>query len=309
MTGLAVGLKEKNIQYREHVAGSTLTTFRIGGDCPLVIEPCCAEELRIAVCACREAGVHCYVIGGGSNLLISDKGVPGAVVSTRRMRGVTRHGGVLRAACGTPLSALLHAFAAAGDDGLLFAAGIPGTVGGGLYMNAGTKGRGVLEAARSVCVLDAKTLQFKTLFQKECNTSYRNSIFQTNSDMIVSADFPVRSVCEPEEIFAKIHEKLTIRKATQPLELPNAGSVFKRHDPELPLSRQLDELGLRGRRVGGAAISEKHAGFIVNLGKATAADVMRLIGEVQNIVERSLGFCPETEIRRIPDEDEFFTDG
>ncbi len=275
----------------------------------MVIEPRCAEEMRISLSLCRRAGVPCFVIGGGSNLLISDKGVPGAVIVTRKMRGITRHGGVLRVACGTPMPALLRAFAAAGDNRLLFAAGIPGTVGGGLYMNAGTEGHGIAEMMESVCVVDGKTLDFKTLFLKECNISYRKTIFQTNSDQIVSADFPVRYICAPEEIFAQIRKKLERRKAVQPLDFPNAGSVFKRHDSAVALSRQLDELGLRGRRVGDAAVSEKHAGFIINLGNATATDVVRLMREVQTIAERSLGFCPEPEIRRIPDDDEFFNEG
>lgn len=290
------------------MAGSTLTTFRIGGDCPLVIEPQCAGELQTAARLCRDAGVCFDVIGRGSNLLISDKGIPWAVISTRKMQGITRHSGMLRAMCGSPLPLLLQAFAKAGDNSLLFAAGIPGTVGGGLYMNAGTGGHGVLDTACSVCALDADTLEFKTVLQKECNISYRNSVFLTKNDLIVFADFPVRSMCEPEEIFSEIRTRLMVRKASQPLEYPNAGSTFKRHDPSVPLSRLLDELGFRGMRVGGAAISEKHAGFLVNLGGATAADVMKLIGKVQDIVERSLGFRPEMEIRRLPDRDDFFTD-
>ncbi len=309
MTGLICRLKERKIAFREHLPGSTLTTLRIGGDCPLVIEPQCAGELQTAARLCRDNGVRFDVIGGGSNLLISDKGIPWAVISTRKMQGITCRGGTLRAMCGVPLPSLLQAFAKAGDNSLLFAAGIPGTVGGALYMNAGTEGHGVLDAVYSVCVLDADTFEFKTIFQKECNRSYRKSIFQAKNDLIVSADFPVRHMCEPEEIFGEIRARLAVRKAVQPLEYPNAGSTFKRHDPAVPLSRLLDELGLRGMRVGGAAISEKHAGFIVNLGGATAADVMKLIGKVQDIAERSLGFRPETEIRRLPDRDEFFTDG
>lgn len=309
MTGLICRLKERKIAFREHLPGSTLTTLRIGGDCPLVIEPQCAGELQTAARLCRDTGVRFDVIGGGSNLLISDKGIPWAVISTRKMQGITCRGGTLRAMCGVPLPLLLQAFAKAGDNSLLFAAGIPGTVGGALYMNAGTEGHGVLDTVHSVCVLDADTLEFKTIFQKECNRSYRKSIFQAKNDLIVSADFPVRHMCEPEEIFGEIRVRLAVRKASQPLEYSNAGSTFKRHDPAVPLSRLLDELGLRGNRVGSAAVSEKHAGFIVNLGGATAADVMKLIGKVQDIAERSLGFRPETEIRRLPDRDEFFTDG
>ena len=309
MTGLILRLRERKIAFREHVPGSALTTLRIGGDCPLVIEPQCAGELQTAARLCRDAGVRFDVIGGGSNLLISDRGIPWAVISTRKMQGITCRGGALRAMCGVPLPSLLQAFAKAGDNSLLFAAGIPGTVGGALYMNAGTEGRGVLDTVYSVCVIDADTLEFKTVFQKECNKSYRNSEFQAKNDLIVSADFPLHGVREPEDVFGEIRARLTARKAVQPLEYPNAGSTFKRHDPAVPLSRLLDELGLRGMRVGGAAISEKHAGFLVNLGDATAADVMKLIGKVQDIAERSLGFRPETEIRRLPDRDEFFTDG
>ena len=309
MTGLILRLRERKIAFREHVPGSTLTTLRIGGDCPLVIEPQCAGELQTAARLCRDSGVRFDVIGGGSNLLISDRGIPWAVISTRKMQGITCRGGALRAMCGVSLPSLLQAFAKAGDNSLLFAAGIPGTVGGALYMNAGTEGRGALDTVYSVCVIDVDTLEFKTVFQKECNKSYRNSEFQAKNDLIVSADFPLQGACEPEDVFGEIRARLAARKAVQPLEYPNAGSTFKRYDPAVPLSRLLDELGLRGMRVGGAAISEKHAGFLVNLGDATAADVMKLIGKVQDIAERSLGFRPEMEIRRLPDRDEFFTDG
>ena len=231
MTGLILRLRERKIAFREHVHGSVLTTLRIGGDCPLVIEPQCAGELQTAARLCRDNGVRFDVIGGGSNLLISDKGVPWAVISTRKMQGITCRGGALRAMCGVPLPLLLQAFAKAGDNSLLFAAGIPGTVGGALYMNAGTEGHGVLDTVYSVCVIDADTLEFKTVFQKECNKSYRNSDFQANNDLIVSADFPLHGVCEPEDVFGEIRARLAARKAVQPLEYPNAGSTFKRHDP------------------------------------------------------------------------------
>ena len=176
-------------------------------------------------------------------------------------------------------------------------------------MNAGTEGKGLLDYVTSVRVFDPKSGKIKTVFHEECNSSYRNSVFQSNSMVILSADFRLDFNEDPEVLRAAVRTKLRARKAAQPLEYPNAGSVFKRPAPDVPLSAQLDALGLKGLQIGGAAVSRKHAGFMVNLGGATAADVIKLIRKVQKEVERSLGFCPECEIRRIPEGDEFFTDG
>lgn len=309
MKALITRFKEADVPYRENVAGSSLCTFRIGGDCRVVAEPRCVGELLTAVHLCREAGKRFYLLGNGSNLLISDRGCPDVLIRTVHLTGISTIPGGFRVLCGTPLSKLLQAATAAGSGDLIFTAGIPGTVGGSLFMNAGTEGKGLLDYVGSVRAFDPESCKIKTIFHEECNSSYRKSVFQSNFMVILSADLKLHFDRDPEELRAEIRARLRARKETQPLEFPNAGSVFRRPSPEVPLSRQLDELGLKGMRIGGAAVSEKHAGFVVNLGGASAADVMKLIKEVQKMAERSLGFCPECEIRLIPDRDEFFTDG
>lgn len=309
MTALHARLKASDVPYRENVTGKSLCTFHIGGVCRTVVEPRCMGELLAAVRICREAERRFYVIGNGSDLLISDHGCRDVLIRTTALTGITMSPGGLRALCGTPLSRLLFEAALAGSGDLLFLAGIPGTVGGGLFMNAGAAGKGLLDYADSVRVLDPNTGEIRTLFHEECDSFYRKSVFQSNSMVILSADFGLHFGEDPQALRTAIQQRLRVRKATQPLEYPNAGSIFKRPAPDVPLSAQLDALGLKGLRIGGAAVSQKHAGFIVNLGSATAADVTELIRKIQVEVERSLGFCPECEIRRIPEEDEFFTDG
>lgn len=267
------------------------------------------RELLVAVRLCREAGKQFYIIGNGSNILISDCGCPEVLIRTLHLTGIFKIPSGFRVLCGTPMASLMNAAASSGSGDLIFTAGIPGTVGGGLFMNAGTEGKGLLDYVSSVRAYDPESHEIKTIFHEKCNSSYRNSAFQSNSMVILSADFKLHFGADYENLRTLIREKLCARKKTQPLEFPNAGSIFKRPASGAPLSKRLDDLGLKGMRVGDAAVSRTHAGFVVNLGGATATDVMSLIRSIQGIVERSLGFCPECEIRLIPDRNEFFTDG
>ena len=167
-------------------------------------------------------------------------------------------------------------------------------------MNAGACGKEMASVVRSVQYYDPVDDKIKTLFNQELSYSYRNSVFQSNSGVILSAELDLSPIRPSTEIFAEMKALLEKRRATQPLEFPSAGSTFRRPSPNVPLSKLLDDLGLKGKRIGGAAVSEKHAGFIVNLGDATARNVRALILEIQNLVEGECGIRPIPEIRFIP---------
>ena len=293
-------IKEQNIPYRESVSAKTLSTFRIGGIAPLVIEPQCANELINAVRLAYTHRVPFAVIGRGSNVLFGDESIQTVLIRTCAVDGVrhTKNGAI--ADCGVPIAGLSLATARRGFADLCFACGIPGTLGGTLLMNAGAHGHSISELVRSVEVYLYEKDDIETWFNEQLNYSYRNSIFQTVKAVILSAELVFQESAETEEILSKISALRTERALTQPTDQPSAGSVFKRTEEHVPLSRILDELGLKGLRVGGASVSQKHAGFIVNDSNATAKDVKELIRLIQNIVEKERGIQPKPELRFIP---------
>ncbi len=295
-------LKERGIPYRTGVLGATLCTFHIGGPVSLLIEPCCVGELIEATRACHAADVPFAVIGRGSNVLFDDGEIRTVLIRTVRVDGFRFANDSLVADCGVSLSRLSRKSAEWGLSGLEFACGIPGTLGGGVCMNAGAHGNAMENVVRSVEIFDVVENKKKTLFHHELNYSYRKSRFQDEKSVILRVELALSLAKEPEAPIREITRLLAHRNQTQPTDLPSAGSVFRRPLPNLPLSRLLDELGLKGSRVGGAAVSQKHAGFIVNLEKATAADVKNLINMIQNTVEKERGFRPQVELRFIPNE-------
>ncbi len=306
MRRLADVLKEKTIPFRTGVMTATLCTFRIGGRADMVIEPRCVGELIEAIRCCTGLGLPFAVIGKGSNLLFDDGETHTALIRTVALDTVRFFDGELEALCGVSLARLAHLCAKKGSDALSFAAGIPGTLGGAAVMNAGAHGKAIGELVKSVVAYDLESDRIKTLFNHQLNYSYRKSVFQSENMFILSARLSVGSHCDPCDALAKIRHFAEIRRATQPLDLPSAGSVFRRPAPGILLSKIMDELGLKGMRVGDAAVSQKHAGFIVNLGNARAADVKKLILQIQNIVEKERGIRPQPELCFIPTSDELF---
>lgn len=294
-------LRARKITHRRFVSTATLCSFRIGGAAATVVEPSCLGELTEAVSLCRQMEKPFAVIGGGTNLLFDDAPINVVLIRTTSLCGVRfLGGGRVKALCGTPLPQLASLCAARGLGGLSFAAGIPGTLGGALFMNAGANGKEMANVVRSVKYYDPTADQITTLFNQELSYSYRNSVFQSNFGVILSAELDLAPMRPCAEIFAEMKALSAKRRASQPLEFPSAGSIFRRPSPAVPLSKLLDGLGLKGKRIGGAAVSEKHAGFIVNLGGATARDVRALILEIQNLVEGECGIRPIPEIRFIP---------
>lgn len=296
-------LSKRGIRHKADVSGASLCSFRIGGRVAALVEPTCIGELIEAVRVCLQEGLSFEVIGQGSNLLIGDGAVPTVLIRTTALNAIRCFSGRrLYGLCGASLAALCQRAAKEGLDGLTFAAGIPGTLGGAVCMNAGAHGRSISELVESVTVLRLESGEMQTLFNRELNFSYRNSEIQRKKLVVLSAMLRLPREAEPATILAKMNDLTAARRATQPLDMPSAGSVFRRPAPDYPLSAELDRLGLKGLRVGGAAISEKHAGFIVNRGGATAADVKALMRQIQDIVEKERGFRPEPEIRLIPEE-------
>lgn len=294
-------LSARGIPYRERVLSATLCTFRIGGPVLLVIEPRCMGELVAAVKLCVQMEMPFAVIGRGSNVLFDDGEITTVLIRTVALDAVrVIAGGRICAQCGVSLARLAQVAAQGGFADLCFAAGIPGTLGGALYMNAGAYGSSMLQQVERTCVLDVQTLETKTVINDKKNSCYRDSCFRQKSCIVLDAVLHVSEHAVSEEIAHRMRTFSDLRRKAQPLELPSAGSVFRRPSAEVALSKILDELGLKGRRIGGAEVSQKHAGFIVNTGGATAENVRALILEIQNIVERECGFRPSLELELIP---------
>lgn len=290
-------LKRKNIIFRKNVKTADLCTFRIGGACHYLIESQCIGDLIEAILLCEHVGIPYKVIGRGSNLLFADDAMPIALVRTAALNGVFVQNGELIASCGASLPHLAQRVAVLGFSDLAFACGIPGTLGGGIYMNAGAHGKDLGDLIKWVDVLYPKTGKIRTLFNKELSFSYRNSIFQQENVVALRACLALRCSLDSDAVKVQMRTLLTHRKATQPVSVPSAGSVFKRAEGDVSMGKILDELGLKGMRCGNAAVSEKHAGFIVNLGGAKAVDVSTLIDCIKGIVKRKRGFEPITEIQ------------
>lgn len=278
------------------------TSFKIGGPAAALCAPKDRRQLRELVGFVQREGVDSWYIGSGSNLLVSDEGLNGiAILLDGGFDGeIELDGTVLLAPAGKKLSALCAAACAAGLTGLEFAYGIPGSVGGAVYMNAGAYGGEMKDRLLWVEYL-APTGEIVRLEQEQLSLSYRHSRFMEEGmqgSCIVRAAFGLQRG-EKAAIQSEMDRILNQRRQKQPLEYPSAGSTFKR--PQGAFAAQLiDECGLKGFTVGGAQVSEKHAGFVINTGKATCADVLELTRQVQECVQEKTGYLLELEVRQLP---------
>ncbi len=282
---------ERNVPLKNH------TTFRIGGPADLFITPRSVEELGAALMLCRAAGEEPFLLGNGSNLLVSDAGLRRPVILLgEAMSRIRREGNRLYAEAGALLIKVCREALSAGLSGMEWAYGIPGSLGGGVYMNAGAYGGELKDVVAAVTYYDEKG-ELRTACGEELAFGYRKSLFEEKNYCIVAAELAL-TPGDPEEIRAQMEDFMGRRREKQPLDLPSAGSTFKR-----PLgnyaSALIDQCGLKGLRVGDAAVSEKHAGFVVNLGSATAEDVKTLIEEVRQTVVGETGYLLECEIKMI----------
>lgn len=276
-------------------------SFRIGGPAEVFCLPGSLKQLHSLLEFVLVEQIPYFIIGRGSNLLISDHGLAGLVISTSRLNIISHDGDYVSAWCGVELKELCLYAQSLGLAGLEFAYGIPGSVGGAVFMNAGAYGGEISDVLYCSKYLSPdldllrSTDPVKHLKSVEHEFSYRSSAFQTKGLIHLSSVFHLHRD-DPEAILGRMRELERQRWAKQPLDLPSAGSVFRR-PPGHFTGKLIEDCALRGYRIGGAAISEKHCGFIVNLGGASARDVLSLIRHVQKVVWERCGVKLEPEIR------------
>ena len=284
---------EENVLVDEPM--SEHTTFKVGGPADLYAIPDDPEEIRDVLRECEESGVPHFVLGYGSDLLVSDEGYRGVIIALGDdLVGVTMEDDEMTCEAGVGLKEASEMACELGLSGLEFACGIPGSVGGACYMNAGAYDGCMADVLKCVRVLGADGTQ-DTLDVDELDLGYRHSRIADEGMIVLSATFDLHHG-NPEKIRETMDELTRQREEKQPLDLPSAGSTFKR--PEgFYVGKLVTDAGLRGYQFGGAAVSKKHAGFVVNIDHATASDVHAVIEHVQDEVERQFGVRLEPEIR------------
>lgn len=279
---------------RENEPMSRHTTFKTGGNADLLLLPSSEEELIKAVEICRENTIPYLIIGNGSNLLVTDKGIRGVVIKLgRNYAKIDVEGNTIYARAGALLSATANAALKWELSGMEFAAGIPGTVGGAVCMNAGAYGGELKDIIREVRVLDKD--QVRTLTNTQAGFVYRGSRIMTEGMIVLSAVFELKKG-NKEDILSLMNDYSQRRRSKQPLDKPSAGSTFKRPEGDFA-GRLIEAAGLKGYCIGGAKVSDKHCGFIINDGGASSTDILELIRAVRKKVYESSGVMLEPEVR------------
>ncbi len=273
---------------------SAHTTFRVGGPAKLMAFPHSEEEMAAILQACSAAGEVPLILGNGSNVLAPDQGLEQVVICTKNLSEIKIQGNCITAGAGCTMAKLATAACSAGLTGLEFAHGIPGTVGGGTVMNAGAYGGELKDVITEVCCLD---LQGTPVIKRgdELDFGYRHSCFD-NGDYVILAVTVQLQPGDSAQIKAQMDTLATRRRDSQPLEYPSAGSTFKRPTGHYA-AKLIQDCGLKGRSVGGAQVSTKHAGFVINTGGATSRDILQLIQEIQDEVFRQTGVALEPEVK------------
>ena len=291
-----LGRNLPSLELRMEQPLSKYTTFRIGGSAECIACPKSEEELSALLKVCADKGVEPRILGAGSNVLAPDEGIRGLLIVLKDcLGGMERISDTdIRVMAGVTMARAAVFAAGQGLSGLEFAHGIPGTVGGGVYMNAGAYGGEIKDICTRVRILDRQG-NGRWITNEEADFSYRHSAMEENPWIVVAAEFRLIPGDEAD-IRAKMQELIGRRRSSQPLELPSAGSAFKRPATGYAAA-MIDQTGLKGYRVGGAAVSEKHAGFVVNLGGATASDVRTLLQQVSDRVYDATGIRLEPEVR------------
>jgi len=307
----------RNIELAEH------NTYGIGGKADMLVEVRTKDELKDAIYLANYNHVPYYILGGGTNVLISDSGFNGIVIKNKiQEMSFNKEKEQVFAGSGVPMGALINKAKKEGLSGLEWAAGLPGTLGGAIFGNAGSCGSSMSENIDFVEVLDPIDLSFKVVFKDDCGFSYRESAFKKSGYIITGAMLKLKKD-DPVAIMNKMAENFLFRKDQQPLSERSEGCVFKNIDlsqrkdvplkiwkeiPEfsvfvkkgmIPAGFLIDRARLKGLRVGGAMVSERHANFIVNTGNASASDIHKLINEIKNKVFKKFGIELEEEVRLV----------
>lgn len=269
-------------------------TFRVGGPAKCLVRISNPEQLRRLVPYFREVEIPYFILGNGSNLLVSDKGYEGVILQLGgNMNRIIVEGNTVRAGAGALMSQIARAALEHGLTGFEFASGIPGTVGGGVVMNAGAYDGEMKQVVTKVTVMN-EAGEILELSNQDMEFAYRTSIIKNRPFVVLEVEI---ELCQgnPEEIRAKMDELARRRREKQPLEFPSAGSTFKRPEGYFA-GKLIMDAGLRGYSIGGARVSDKHCGFVINAGNATAADVAEVIQEVQERVKDKFGVTLEKEV-------------
>jgi len=279
---------------RENEEMKQHTTFRVGGPADVLVTPD-MKSLPMVIALCKKHHLPYYVIGNGSNLLVGDKGIRGVVIAmTNRTGDILCEGEVITAGAGCTLAQIAVLAAGNGLAGFEFAAGIPGTLGGAVVMNAGAYGGEMKDVITSALVLDSEG-NIKELSVEELDLSYRHSCIPEKGYVVLQVTMKLHKG-DIAEIRAKMAELREQRVTKQPLEYPSAGSTFKRPEGYFA-GKLIMEAGLRGYQVGGAQVAEKHCGFVINKDNATAADIVQLMQDVSDKVEAQFGVKLEPEVK------------
>lgn len=288
--------EEGKLEFRENALLSEYASFKIGGPAALVVFPYSAEVLTDVYEFTDSLGIRVLVFGNASNVLFCDDGIDGVVIFTTKMKNIfLDENGIIHADAGVNLMALSKFAQKKGFAGLEFIFGIPGNCGGAVYMNAGAYEHSISEVLSHVTYYDTNSKTIVCAPISDLEFGYRESSFRKSGNIVLSIGVKLEKAEDPDEVRIIMNDHLRTRNQKQPLEYPSAGSVFKRY-PGYYTSKLIDEAGLKGTQIGGAQVSEKHAGFIVNRGGATACDVMMLIKLVQDRIFQINGIHIECEV-------------
>ena len=288
-------LHDAGIELSENVALCNYTTFKIGGCTPLMVSPASSEEVSRTVKIFNKHNIFYFTLGNGSNLLVPDEGISKAVIFTGKLTDITVSENKIISGSGCFLGKVASEAAKNSLCGMEALHGIPGTVGGAVVMNAGAYGSEMSHVVEYTEYVD-KFGDIHRVCGEEHQFGYRKSRF-SETDIVTSVFFALEKG-DSDEIYGKMNEFAKKRRESQPLEYPSAGSVFKRPEGYFA-GKLIQDSGLKGKTVGGAQVSEKHAGFIINIGNATCSDVLELVKIIQDTVYENYGVCLETEIKTL----------
>lgn len=291
---------ERLIEARAQAPLAEYTTWRVGGPAEWLVEPTALDDIQAWLAWARDRDLVCRIIGAGSNLLIHDDGLPGLTICLRKLQSmaIDPNTGLVEALAGEPIPSLARRVAREGLHGLEWSVGIPGTVGGAAVMNAGAQGGCIAERLESVRVMPIQGGDSFDLAADQLKFSYRHSRLQQDGLVVLSARFQLEPGHDPKELNRVTRGNLNHRTTTQPYQQPSCGSVFRNPEPQ-KAGRLIEELGLKGTRIGGAEISTLHANFIVNTGGAQATDIHQLIHLVQDRIKAAHGIHLHPEVKQL----------